>query len=326
MDPAQCLEILSAHAASRQNGASVAYGCDVAGYPEQQGGEALINALLSQGNALDAVAESEQGSAEGPPAPPPPPLPPRGQVIDLVTGENELSAASIAKLFPALLDVPVRTAVDESRGQHPAETEAAMQSATGDGAAQSDEQALAQRIEQLQGAMPAYLVREVVQIHEQRVAVHKAYDAAFHHLLDSTGGGGEAIARTYPFVVGCATSRFASLSRGVRAAASLLEASANSESAPAPPATAEGAKEAAGLIRKVQRLEQDRLQLVAASHLEQTRLWAAGRGKAQDSDDDQTMQLARRSCADIKKKLGKASEEIEETISELRYCAADMED
>merc|ERR1712216_104680 len=118
------------------------------------------------------------------------------------------------------------------------------------------------------------LVKQVVQLHELRVTVHKAYDGAFQHLLTASGGGVEAIARTYPFVVGCATSRFTTLSRRVRAAASVLEALRNSVAVSSIAARLEAITEAAQLIRKLQQKEQDRLQLVAASHLEQSRLWA----------------------------------------------------
>jgi len=307
MDPAQSLEILckahGEHAALQRVGG----GCAAAGCSADHGGEALVNALLSQGAAPEAADPSGgYADSEGPPLPAPPPLPPRGQVIDLETGENELSAAGILERFPEL--------APEKSSSEAEEAQAAGEVAGDTGA---DAKLLALLTEQLRGSSPAELAREVVRLHQQRVTVHKAYDGAFQHLLNSPQGGGvEAISRTYPFVVACATARFAALSRGVRAAAGLLEA--NTEKV-------ESVAEAAGLIRKVQRMEQERLQLIAASHLEQTRLFAMGRAWKDNEADTQMLRLSRKSVADVKRQIGVASEEVEETVSELRYCAADLQ-
>jgi len=327
MDPAACLEILARNAAQCQvvgaDGNLVsccAAGCPV---PSFGGGNALVNAL-----AGDEAAGVDAESA--------PPLPPRGQVIDLETGENELSTQSLLELFPALR--PGFDAASEPSSEAvpmEAETEAgaaarpqgdvgaehvAMEETPTDAesapitAEEADRRVVERLAASLRGSAPADLVKEVVRLHEKRVLVHKAYDGAFNHLLNAPGGGAEAIARMYPFVVGCATARFTVLSRSVRAVAAVLEETA---------ASAAGPTEAAELVRKLQGMEKDRLQLVAAYHLEQSRLWALGRVK-ENSSESQTARMARRTCTDLRRRLGSADEEIEETISELKYCAADL--
>lgn len=68
--------------------------------------------------------------------------------------------------------------------------------------------------------------------------------------------------------------------------------------------------DAASSIRSLQRMEAERLQLVAAHHAEQSReLLAKG--------DE-------RCLLDVRRRLGEASSEISELISELRYAAADL--
>lgn len=256
----------------------------------------------------DSVAPGDGVSSEGGTLPPPFSPPQRvslpeaavavaacagkgaGQLIDLETGKNEtvdssMSQAAVLEMFPDL------------RG--PAllgDTEEPPQGAT----------TAAGRRDSDQPQTPADLVLAVVQLHQTRVAVHRAYDGAFRHLLKGKGGGPKALARTYPFVVAAVTARFQALSEAARDAASALEvaAAARGES---------GAevKEAAALVRKVQGLEQARLQLVAMHHIEQSQLHTSGGGDS-----------AR--CASSYQQLGSAAEEIEETVSELRYCAAEL--
>lgn len=328
MDPAACLEILARSAAQCQvagpDGNLVsccAAGCPV---PSYGGGNALVNALTGS----DAAGEDAESV---------PPLPPRGQVIDLETGENDLSTQSLLELFPALrpgidatsepsseatpMDAETETGAaalpqrDANAEQVPMdETRPAVEN-TPITAEEADRRVVERLAENLRGSAPAELVKEVVRLHGKRVLVHKAYDGAFTHLLNSPGGGAEAIARMYPFVVGCATARFTVLSRSVRAVAAVLEETTA--------ATAAATSEAAELVRKLQGMEKDRLQLVAAYHLEQSRLWALGRVK-ENSSESQTARMARKTCSDLRRRLGSADEEIEETISELRYCAADM--
>ncbi|CAK0840400.1 unnamed protein product [Prorocentrum cordatum] len=101
-----------------------------------------------------------------------------GQVIDLATGtnetiESELTEVGLLGRFPALAGEP-------DLGGRPPDL----------------------------AAGPASLVASVVRLHGARVVVHKAYDAAFQHLLTSKAGGQHALQRMYPFVVSCATARF----------------------------------------------------------------------------------------------------------------------
>lgn len=203
-----------------------------------------------------------------------------GQVIDLATGTNEtiegdLTEAALLGQFPVL----------------------------------AGQAGLVERPLDLGVGGPAGLVASVVRLHEARVTVHKAYDAAFQQLLASKVGSQHALARMYPFVVSCATARFKALSEGVRAAAAALEKAAGE------PGADESVSEAAALVRRLQGLEQARLTLVASHHVEQSRLKAQ-----QGGDEGQCLAC----CRDIRQRLGAAAEAIEETVSELRYCAADL--
>lgn len=160
------------------------------------------------------------------------------------------------------------------------------------------------------GACSADLALAVVKLHEERVKVHRAYDAAFKHLLLGRGGGARALARTYPAVVARATLRFQQLSEGARLLAGALEE--RSSAAKGQDGQAE-LRDAAELVRKVQGLEQARLQLVAISHLEQSQLHTSpGSGGSQEK------------VASVRQQLGRIAEEIEESVSELRYAAAEL--
>lgn len=329
MDPAACLEILTRSAAEAQRTNCCAVGCPV---PHQGGGEALVNALTGGGSDVESA----------------PPLPPRGQVIDLETGENELSAEALLEKFPALRPgfdagtdgsqaVPME-AETEVTAAAPLQPDGAADTVAMEGtstatessnvtAEEADRRLVERLVVNLRGTTPANLVKEVIRLHEQRVLVHKAYDGAFSHLLSAPGGGAEAVARMYPFVVGCATARFSVLSRCVRAAAAALEESSTAESGAAGAVVPESASiaEAAQLIRKLQNMEKERLQNVAAYHLEQSRLWAFGRVK-ENSSDSQMVRMARRTVADLRRGLGSTDEEIEETVSELKYCVAELQE
>jgi hypothetical protein len=242
---------------------------------------------------------------------------PRGQVINLETGENELSASVLLQCFPALMDT--------SEGGSPISLEAAARQSEGtEAGADADERIVAQLAESLRDVPPVELAREVVNLHERRVSAHKAYEAAFKHLLNSPGGGAEAVARMYPFVVGCVTARFIAISRAIRAVASVLEAVAKLPPAVTSPSIAESAKEAAGLMRKLQKLEQERLEVVGASHLERSRLWVLERRKDVDAES-QVLVMSRRTFTELQKRIGDTAVGIEETVSELRYCVADLQ-
>lgn len=225
------------------------------------------------------------------PPPPPPPQMHGGQILDLETGDNipvppEMTEEAILAKFPEL-----RFEVSNDGQGLPADSTAAD------------------------------LVSLVVKLHQERVALHKAFDSAFKFLLTGEGGGSAAVARTYPGIVAAATRRFQQISLLVRDVAAALQASASATSGDSTQAT-ESANEAATLIRKLQELERERLQLVAAFHAEQGRAHAAKGRRGRQRDADLANHEA--TCADYRRRLGKASEEIEETVSELRYCAADL--
>lgn len=299
MDPQACLDILSRAAREHQRleaqGGDQCHACRRAG-PARPQQCAVAGAIAAATSAADA---SEIGSAkptdkvapEGGELTPPFLPPPRavadvtigggegaGQLINLETGQNEtvqkgMTEAAILELFPALLPQP---GIDAPR----------------EGSA-----------EDVSTPTPADLALAAVQLHEARVAVHNAYDGAFRYLLKEKGGGPKALARTYPSVVARATARFQVLSESARAVAASLEAAAAKGS--------DSVQEAAALVRRVQGLEQARLQLVAMHHIEQSQLHTRGGGNAAN-------------CSKIRQQLGSTAEEIEEAVSELRYCVAEL--
>lgn len=206
-----------------------------------------------------------------------------GQLIDLSTGanetvENKMTGPALLEMFPEL-------------GPSFGGAQAIVRKVGETAAPASGER-----------AQPADLALAVVKLHEARVAVHRAYDGAFMHLLKGQGGGPKAVARTYPYIVSCATARFQTLSEAARAVATALEEAAAGNA---------DVKEAAELVRKIQQLEQARLSIVAMHHIEQSQLVTARGG---DRDN----------CARLRQQLLSAAEELEETVSELRYCAAEL--
>jgi len=217
----------------------------------------------------------------------------QGQVLNLASGENEtlLSAEALLEEFPALKPGPT------AEGLRP------------EGAAF---QPPARRSR-------ADLAAEVICVHGERVRVHKAYDGSFQMLLSGKGGGKQSLARLYPLVTQLATERFQSLSSRVRAAAEGLEEAAAGDD--------DGdAKEAANLARALQSCEKERLQLVAQLHIEQSRMALGARDPANDEPEPEPVAAARSNCAKLRQRLGATDARIEETVSELRYCMADLQD
>mmetsp|Transcript_85019 Transcript_85019/g.274801 ORF Transcript_85019/g.274801 Transcript_85019/m.274801 type:complete len:368 (-) Transcript_85019:43-1146(-) len=219
-----------------------------------------------------------------------------GQLIDLETGKNETvesdcSEAALLEMFPDLV-LPRNTAAEDFTAAN-APFAGANAGTVPDNASSAD------------------LAAAVCQLHEERVKVYRAYDGAFRYLLKSQSGGAKAVARTYPAIVAKATARFQLLSTCARLLASTLEDRASR----AVGGEGEDAlKEAARLIRKVQGLEQARLQLVAMHHIEQSQLHASpGVGGGSEAK-----------VARVKQQLDAAAEEIEDMVSELRYAAAEL--
>lgn len=299
MDPEACLNILTQ--AQRDSGQD-------SGQPCRRPGQVMVCPYGSRtpppqedggGDTSDPEVDNRPGSptringSNDDVMLPPPHL--GGQIIDLETGEVAMSAESLLTLFPDLR--PDRFARLGSNNTQ-VEAEDGMQVEAEDGMLQAEER--------MKGLLPTELIAEVLQLHGERVRVHKAYDAAFHHLATGQGGGVMAVTRMYPVVVSWAAAHFKAQSEQVRAAASALEAGQSSE----------GTREAAALVRKLQSSEQSRLHLVADSHLHQTR-------RLQAVDEEEARRL-QRLCNGLRQRVGATSEDIEETISELRYCAADL--
>lgn len=305
MDPKACFDILQRasqeHLRLKELGIPCCPGDAGPGPLRQLGAKAPVQAAAVAGAIAAAageaggdadeeflqcsVVETKPAAASAPSAPNGPlglGMGAAGQTINLETGKNEtvqsgMTEEDVLELFPAL--------------RAPAAATEVAQEECSSGKQQSP-------------PPPCDLALGAIKLHEERVAVHRAYDGAFRHLLKEKGGGPKAVARTYPSVVARATARFQALSNSTRAIAAALEAAAAAEGG-------ESLKEAASLVRRAQGLEQARLQLVAMHHIEQSQLHTRGGGNEG-------------SCADIHRKLGSTAEEIEETISELRYCAAEL--
>eukprot|EP00405_Crypthecodinium_cohnii_P047717 CAMPEP_0206582238 /NCGR_PEP_ID=MMETSP0325_2-20121206/34346_1 /ASSEMBLY_ACC=CAM_ASM_000347 /TAXON_ID=2866 /ORGANISM="Crypthecodinium cohnii, Strain Seligo" /LENGTH=362 /DNA_ID=CAMNT_0054088843 /DNA_START=36 /DNA_END=1124 /DNA_ORIENTATION=+ len=211
-----------------------------------------------------------------------------GQVIDIATGANEsvsedMTEATVYAKYPALLPPQ-------------------------------------QEVKWPENASGANLCQVVIKLHEERVQVHRSYDAAFLHLLNGKGGGSRAVAQLYPAVVAKATSRFQSLSSLAMKAAETLEAEAKTT-----PDAVDELKEAVRLIRQVQNLEKARLRLVAMYHIEQSQLHAASSIiQEMDDDDNDPTQAMQARVNELRRQIGNMAEEIEETVSELRHASVEL--
>jgi len=206
---------------------------------------------------------------------------PQGQVLDLQAGAEEPPAGGEA-LAALLAEIP------ELRELHGGEAEPEPEAA-----AES----------RLRGLPSAAVAEEVLLQHQQRVAAHRAYEAAFRQVLKR---GRAATALAYPAVVAAATKRFAGISGRVRAAgAALSERGAETQ-------------ELAGLVRRLQALERQKLALMAASHLDRVRAMQPRFGP--DPGDP----LAAADGAETRRQIGRLDTDIEETVSEIRHALADL--
>lgn len=218
-----------------------------------------------------------------------------GQVLDLETGANET-------LGPELTEEAILQRFPKLRAPETPE----------DTAPRSDPGAEMDVEKTFDGNMAAQMVLAAVALQEERVAVYKDYDAAFKYLLQAEGQKAtRALAWLYPFVVRCATVRFQAVSQGVRSVARDLET--RSETSRKPLATQ--VDEASQSLRALQRMEAERLQLVAAHHADQGRQLLSQEGLEEASA---------KTISEVKKRLGRLSQDIDELVSELRYTAADM--
>lgn len=217
---------------------------------------------------------------------PPSTLPqPLGQVLDLGKEGEDSSSGDVGSPEALLQELPELQELQGAQGGA-AETEAEQDAIT-----------------RMRGTGSIGLIESVLAQHQVRVTVHRAYEGAFKHLL---GKGRAVLSRAYPVVVSLATVRFASISVQVRAAASLLNEERDAD-----------AKEAAGLIRRLQGLEKKKLTLIAAAHLDRVRFAAAtfsGHGP-----DPGPGSMAVADAAATRKQLAEIDADIEETVSELRH-------
>jgi len=151
----------------------------------------------------------------------------------------------------------------------------------------------------------AAVVSSVLQLQERRVAVHRAFDGAFQRLLSKDA---TIVNQMYPVVIARATPNFKLVSERIRAGAEELQRQAQSHE------SGSLVEEAVALINSVQVKEKDRLSIMSALHVEQFQQ------KIAPSRDGPAKVAELRKCAEC------SAQEIEETVSELRYSLADLQD
>jgi len=162
--------------------------------------------------------------------------------------------------------------------------------ATSSASASSDKDSLEKLVTSLAPLTVPELIRSALLAQEERVETYKVYEQKLRECIQ-TGNLGN-----YPIYSGHATAQFAVLSRGVRAVRSVL-GSRNFGAA--------GAS-----IDKIQALEQEKLRVVAALHLEEIR-------KACEEDDVVKRKLER-AVLEYNAKLREIEEGVQEEIDELR--------
>jgi len=272
MDPAECLRLLQQHAAAHS---SAEHPC-------------CSNGRCPSGSAS---AASPGPATTYPPPPPPFGSQPFGQVLDLGDEDEDPSSSGDAGSTEALLQELPELKVLQGPDGKAAEAEAEQDAIT-----------------RMRGTSSISLIESVLEQHQARITVHRAYEGAFKQLL---GKGRAALSLGYPKVVSLATARFAAISVQVRAAASLLNEEGSAD-----------AKEASGLIRRLQGLEKKKLTLIAAAHLDRVRFAAAtfsGHGP-----DPGPGSMAVADAAATRKQLAEMDSDIEETVSELRHTLLEV--
>lgn len=206
---------------------------------------------------------------------------PQGQILDLETGANDC-LRDVESLEVVIRDMPE---VQELTGVDPeVETESSV-------------------VERLRDSLLTAVVEGVLAQHQLRVAVHKAFEAAFRRILEKGRG---AMSSAYPVVVAAATKRFAAISIQVRAAATVLSH------------RGADAREVANIVKRLQVLEKNKLALMAASHLDRVRLMARRIGP------DPGPGLAAEDAAVTRRRIGTVNADIEETVSELRHALVEL--
>eukprot|EP00929_Paragymnodinium_shiwhaense_P085053 TRINITY_DN45519_c0_g1_i1.p1 TRINITY_DN45519_c0_g1~~TRINITY_DN45519_c0_g1_i1.p1 ORF type:complete len:281 (+),score=84.86 TRINITY_DN45519_c0_g1_i1:98-940(+) len=254
MDPAQCLQILQQHSVDHAKAGCPLPGCGdgpdySAGPCGVCGGNEIMAGYGADGNGMPMPGDEDTEGAEARSLP-------QGQILNVETGVNEslegLDMEAFFKEFPDLREEPADDASGEERQlKRPRSDSNDAEEAKA--ASVGSEQALAEMMQSLETV--ALLERLLLQ-HKRRVAVHKAYDAAFRKCLQR---GATVVALVYPQIVAAATKRFVVISTNVRAVAQVLEKRGRDE------------REAGELVRKLQGLEKEKLNLVAALHLDRVR-------------------------------------------------------
>ena len=140
------------------------------------------------------------------------------------------------------------------------------------------------------------LTRRFQSLQEERVRAYREYDDGLDGILR------DRQLAAYPQLCAEATARFAALSRDINAVEERLRA--------ADPAERAFAHRAADLVRRVQQLEKEKLELTAAAHLERIRETAGE-------------ELAASNLAYVRQRMGEIVASIVEQLDELRCELAD---
>eukprot|EP00930_Biecheleria_cincta_P047803 TRINITY_DN33201_c0_g1_i1.p1 TRINITY_DN33201_c0_g1~~TRINITY_DN33201_c0_g1_i1.p1 ORF type:complete len:495 (-),score=84.22 TRINITY_DN33201_c0_g1_i1:31-1515(-) len=165
-------------------------------------------------------------------------------------------------------------------------------------------------------AHPADVVAFVRQVHQESVRLHKSYDDIFRRHVELKHARNDKTDLTcdYTDLKAAAASRFQALSRATGVAAEALSAFRTKEHTAG--SFAEAVSEAHALVQRLQKLQHKRVQIVFAHHVEQCQ----NKCQPRDNCKSAKKQLGARE----RQKLASADEEIEETMSELRHCEADL--
>lgn len=167
---------------------------------------------------------------------------------------------------------------------------------------------------------PADIAGLVVRLHADGVGLNKAYDAAFKYILEpQSSGDGQPVLNDAAPLAADATARFEAISQAYAIAASALEfAAAGQERVASDSSAAVGISEAAASVRHLQALQRRRVQAVLSHQAERSR----ERERA-GSRGDALQEACERK---FRRKLASIDEEVEETVSELRHCEAELQE
>ena len=151
------------------------------------------------------------------------------------------------------------------------------------------------------------LLSTLFQLQNERVAVYAQFNAGLEKVLQSGN------LTEYPHLTTSITASFAVISASIRDIMELLHGRGN--------------KEVAELIKQLQGMEKDKLNLTAALHLEKIRERNERLDRnEEDGDDDRVLTLLRQGAKDLESKIGACVEQINDVLEELRYAAHELEE